>query len=108
MYRQPMPRLRPNTESLSVDERGKAQMVRAGKTAYRKGFAAAQAEIGATTATALLVQRSLATGASASAESKQDTAATTDPLSPTAMLVAAQSKINQYLGKDWQAWQAMS
>ena len=47
MYRQPMPRLRPNTESLSVDERGKAQMIRAGKTAYRKGFAAAQAEIDA-------------------------------------------------------------
>ena len=46
-YRQPMPKLRPNTESLSVEERAKAQMVRAGKTAYKKGFAAAQAEMDA-------------------------------------------------------------
>ena len=46
-YRQPMPRLRPNAASLSVEERAKAQMVRAGKTAYKKGFAAAQAEMDA-------------------------------------------------------------
>ena len=46
-YRQPMSKLRPNAASLSVDERAKAQMVRAGKTAYKKGFAAAQAEMNA-------------------------------------------------------------
>ena len=46
-YRQPMPRLRPNAASLSVVERAKAQMVRVGKTAYKKGFAAAQAEMDA-------------------------------------------------------------
>ena len=46
-YRQPMPRLRPNAASLSVEERAKAQMVRAGKTAYKKGFAAARAEMDA-------------------------------------------------------------
>ena len=48
-YRQPMPKLRPNAASLSVDERAKAQMVRAGKTANKKGFAAAQAQMAAGT-----------------------------------------------------------
>ena len=44
-YRQPVPSLRPNTQTLTVEERMKAQMIRVGRTAYRKGFPAAQSEI---------------------------------------------------------------
>ena len=44
-YRQPVLNLRPNTQTLTAEERTKAQMIRAGRTAYRRGVAAAQAEM---------------------------------------------------------------
>ena len=47
-YRQTNPRLRANTQSLSTEEMDKARMVRAGKTFYRKGAAAAQAQLDST------------------------------------------------------------
>ena len=46
-YHQLIPKLRPNTASLTEEERVNAQMIRAGKTAYKKGFVAAQAEVDA-------------------------------------------------------------
>ena len=50
-------------QSLSVEERAKAQMVRAGKTAYKKGFAAAQAEMDAGALRAALRKAEEETGA---------------------------------------------
>ena len=47
-YRQTNPKLRPNTKSLSIEEMDKARMIRAGKTFYKQGLLAAQAQLDAT------------------------------------------------------------
>ena len=44
-YRQTNPRLRANTQSLTVEEMDKARMVRAGKTFYKQGARAAQSQL---------------------------------------------------------------